>query len=228
VVSNWYTEAARFAPDLRVVCLTESESKRGVPYREAVAAADLVITSYALLRIDNERLTELDWSGVILDEAQFVKNHRAKTYQCARRLTAPFKLAITGTPLENSLMDLWALLSITAPGLFPDAVRLHQLRRRIRPLMLRRSKESVAAELPPKQEQTVEVELDARHRRIYQTHLQRERQKVLGLIEDLDRNRFTVLRSITLLRRLSLDPALVDEAHAAVPAAKTEVLLEDG
>jgi superfamily II DNA or RNA helicase len=244
VVSNWYTEAARSAPDLRVVCLTESESKRGVPYREAVAAADLVITSYALLRIDNERLTELDWSGVILDEAQFVKNHRAKTYQCARRLTAPFKLAITGTPLENSLMDLWALLSITAPGLFPDpdrfseyyrrpiersndAVRLHQLRRRIRPLMLRRSKESVAAELPPKQEQTVEVELDARHRRIYQTHLQRERQKVLGLIEDLDRNRFTVLRSITLLRRLSLDPALVDEAHAAVPAAKTEVLLED-
>jgi SNF2 family DNA or RNA helicase len=181
---------------------------------------------------------------VILDEAQFVKNHRAKTYQCARRLSAPFKLAITGTPLENSLMDLWALLSIAAPGLFPDpdrfseyyrrpierskdAIRLHQLRRRIRPLMLRRTKESVAEELPPKQEQTVEVELDPRHRRIYQTHLQRERQKVLGLIEDLDRNRFTVLRSITLLRRLSLDPALVDESHNNVPATKTDVLLED-
>jgi len=244
VVSNWSTEAAKFAPHLRVVCLTESESKRGARYTEAVAAADLVITSYALLRIDNLRFTELDWSGVILDEAQFVKNHRAKTYQCARRLTAPFKLAITGTPLENSLMDLWALLSITAPGLFPDpdrfseyyrrpierskdVIRLHQLRRRIRPLMLRRTKESVAEELPPKQEQTVEVELDPRHRRIYQTHLQRERQKVLGLIEDLDRNRFTVLRSITLLRRLSLDPALVDESHNNVPATKTELLLED-
>jgi len=244
VVSNWSTEAAKFAPHLRVVCLTESESKRGARYTEAVAAADLVITSYALLRIDNPRLAELDWSGVILDEAQFVKNHRAKTYQCARRLTAPFKLAITGTPLENSLMDLWALLSITAPGLFPDpdrfseyyrrpierskdVIRLHQLRRRIRPLMLRRTKESVAEELPPKQEQTVEVELDPRHRRIYQTHLQRERQKVLGLIEDLDRNRFTVLRSITLLRRLSLDPALVDESHNNVPATKTELLLED-
>jgi SNF2 family DNA or RNA helicase len=94
--------------------------------------------------------------------------------------------------------------------------------------MLRRTKQSVAAELPPKQEQVVEVELDPRHRRIYQTHLQRERQKVLGLIEDLDRNRFTVLRSLTLLRRLSLDPALIDEAHAGVvPAAKTDVLLED-
>ena len=112
-------------------------------------------------------------------------------------------------------MDLWSLLSITAPGLFPDpdrfseyyrrpierskdAIRLRQLRRRIRPVMLRRTKESVAAELPPKQEQVVEVELHPRHRRIYQTHLQRERQKVLGLIEDLDRNRFTVLRSLTI------------------------------
>ena len=244
VVSNWLSEAARFAPELRVVCLTESESKRGAPSRDAVAAADVVIISYALLRIDNDKLAELEWSGLILDEAQFVKNHRAKTYQCARRIAAPFKLAITGTPLENSLMDLWALLSISAPGLFPDpdrfseyyrrpiersmdAARLHQLRRRIRPLMLRRSKESVAAELPPKQEQVVEVELHPKHRRIYQTHLQRERQKVLGLIEDLDRNRFTVLRSLTLLRRLSLDPALVDDAHAQVPAAKVEVLLED-
>jgi superfamily II DNA or RNA helicase len=244
VVSNWSDEAARFAPDLRVVCLTGSESKRGAPSDGVVAAADVVITSYALLRIDNAKLSELEWSGLILDEAQFVKNHRAKTYQCARRIAAPFKLAITGTPLENSLMDLWALLSITAPGLFPDpdrfseyyrrpiersmdAARLRQLRRRIRPLMLRRTKESVAAELPPKQEQVVEVELHPKHRRIYQTHLQRERQKVLGLIEDLDRNRFTVLRSLTLLRRLSLDAALVDDAHSGVPAAKIEVLLED-
>jgi SNF2 family DNA or RNA helicase len=244
VVSNWSNEAARFAPDLRVVCLTGSESKRGAPSGGVVAAADVVITSYALLRIDNAKLTELEWSGLILDEAQFVKNHRAKTYQCARRIAAPFKLAITGTPLENSLMDLWALLSITAPGLFPDpdrfseyyrrpiersmdATRLRQLRRRIRPLMLRRTKESVAAELPPKQEQVVEVELHPKHRRIYQTHLQRERRKVLGLIEDLDRNRFTVLRSLTLLRRLSLDAALVDDAHSGVPAAKIEVLLED-
>ncbi|HET8916195.1 MAG TPA: DEAD/DEAH box helicase, partial [Propionibacteriaceae bacterium] len=244
VVSNWSSEAVRFAPDLRVVCLSESASKRRAQSAETVANADLVITSYSLLRIDNDKLTELDWSGLLLDEAQFVKNHRAKTYQCARRIAAPFKLAITGTPLENSLMDLWALLSITAPGLFPDpdrfseyyrrpiernkdAARLRQLRRRIRPVMLRRTKESVASELPPKQEQVVEVELHPRHRRIYQTHLQRERQKVLGLIEDLDRNRFTVLRSLTLLRRLSLDPVLVDDAHNGVPAAKVEVLLED-
>ena len=244
VVSNWANEAARFAPGLKVVCLAESQGKRGVPIAEAVVGAGLVITSYALLRIDNDALAELDWSGLILDEAQFVKNHRAKTYHCARRIKSDFKLAITGTPLENSLMDLWALLSITAPGLFPhpdrfaeyyrrpierdgDPLRLQQLRRRIRPLMLRRTKESVAAELPPKQEQVIEVELHPRHQRIYQTHLQRERQKVLGLIDDLDSNRFTILRSLTLLRRLSLDAALIDPAHERVPAAKIDLLLAD-
>jgi SNF2 family DNA or RNA helicase len=244
VVSNWASEAARFAPALTAACLTESTGKRGRPIGEVIDGADLVITSYALLRIELDQLVEVQWSGVILDEAQFVKNHRSKTYQCARRIAAPFKLAVTGTPLENSLMDLWALLSITAPGLFPsaekfaeyyrrpierdrDEARLRQLRRRIRPFLLRRTKDSVAAELPPKQEQVVEVELHPRHQRLYQTHLQRERQKVLGLIEDLERNRFTVLRSLTLLRRLSLDAALLDEANAGVPAAKVEVLLAD-
>ena len=93
--------------------------------------------------------------------------------------------------------------------------------------MLRRTKEAVAAELPPKQEQVVEVVLHPRHQQIYQTHLQRERQKVLGLIDDLDRNRFTIFRSLTLLRQLSLDAALVDAASTpAFRSAKVDVLLE--
>ena len=121
------------------------------------------------------------WGAVVLDEAQFVKNHQAKTYQAVRRLTARAKFAITGTPLENSLMDLWSLLSIVAPGLHPrpalfkelwakpienggDAERLAALRRRIRPLMLRRTKEAVATELPPKMEQVLSVDLHPRHR----------------------------------------------------------------
>ncbi len=243
VVSNWGSEAARFAPGLRVVTVTESEGKRGHPMRELVADADLVITSYALLRIDFDAYAQLGWTGLMLDEAQFVKNHRAKTYQCARRLSAPFKLAITGTPLENSLMDLWSLLSITAPGLFPhperfaefyrrpiergqDPALLGQLRRRIRPLMLRRTKDTVAGELPPKQEQVVDVVLQPKHMRIYQTHLQRERQKILGLIDELDKNRFTILSSLTLLRQLSLDASLVDESYEGVPSSKIDVLVE--
>ena len=139
----------------------------------------------------------MDWAGLILDEAQYVKNHQAKTYRCVRELPAPFKLAITGTPMENNLMELWSLLSITAPGLFPDpkrfaeeyarpierdgdGERLARLRRRIKPLVKRRTKELVADDLPAKQEQSLDVDLHPRHRKLYDTHLQRERQKILG------------------------------------------------
>jgi SNF2 family DNA or RNA helicase len=96
----------------------------------------------------------------------------------------------------------------------------------MKPLVKRRTKELVAADLPAKQEQTLEVQLHPRHRKLYDTHLQRERQKILGLLGDFDRNRFTILRSITLLRQLSLHPALVDDAHDAVPCAKLGALVE--
>ncbi len=244
VVGNWAHEAGRFAPGLKVRAVTETSARRDTPLAEDVAGADLVITSYALFRIDFEAYLGLEWTGLILDEAQFVKNHQAKTYQCARRLPAPFKLAITGTPLENSLMDLWSLLSIAAPGLYPSPQRFSEsirrpiergtspemlatLRRRVRPLMLRRTKEQVAAELPPKQEQVLDVVLNPKHQRIYQTHLQRERHKVLGLLDDLDRNRFAIFRSLTLLRQLSLDPALIDPAYAHVRSSKVDAFVDN-
>ena len=91
---------------------------------------------------------------------------------------------------------------------------------------MRRTKEQVAADLPEKQEQVLEVELHPRHRRLYQTHLQRERQKVLGLLTDVDKNRFTILRSLTLLRQLSLHAGLIDESYADVSSAKIDALLE--
>ncbi len=119
VVSNWAREAARFAPGLVVRTIEATGRKLGVPLAEAVAGADLVVTSYTLLRLEENTYRELPWSGLVLDEAQFVKNHTAKTYAAARRLPARFKLAITGTPVENDLMDLWSMLSIVAPGLFP-------------------------------------------------------------------------------------------------------------
>ncbi len=245
VVPNWAAEAERFAPGLKVVPLTETTARRGQPLSETIAGADAVVTSYALLRIDFDAYSSLPWSGLILDEAQQVKNHQAKTYQCVRRLAAPVKFAITGTPIENNLMELWSLLSITAPGLFPNPTKfrdyyarpienhgaqhaelLAQLRRRIKPLVLRRTKEQVASDLPAKQEQVLEVELHPRHRKLYQTHLQRERQKVLGLINDMNANRFTILRSLTLLRQLSLHAALVDDACYEMPSAKIDTLAE--
>jgi superfamily II DNA or RNA helicase len=243
VVSNWAAESARFAPGLNVVAISDTLRRRGQTLDEITAGADVVVTSYTLFRLDFDAYAEMPWSGLLLDEAQFTKNHQSKIYQCARRLPAPFKLAITGTPMENNLMELWSLLSITAPGLFPnptrfryyyaqpiekqsDAELLTQLRRRIKPLVKRRTKEQVIADLPAKQEQVLEVELHPRHRKIYQTHLQRERQKILGLIDDMHKNRFTILRSLTLLRQLSLHAGLIDDAHRDLPSAKIDALFE--
>ena len=243
VVANWALEAARFAPGLRVVAISDTLRKRGRSLDDVVDGADVVVTSYTVFRLDADAYSQRDWAGLLLDEAQHVKNHQSKAYQCVRRLAAPFKLAITGTPMENNLMELWSLLSITAPGLFPNPARfrdyyarpiekdgdselLAQLRRRVKPLVKRRTKEQVAADLPAKQEQVLEVELHPRHRALYQRHLQRERQKVLGLLDDLDRNRFTVLRSLTVLRQLSLHAGLVDDTNHDIPSAKVDALVE--
>ena len=241
VLGTWVSEAARFTPGLTTVAITETGRRRSLPLREAIDGAHIVLTSYTLLRLEADQYQELPWSGVLLDEAQFVKNHASKVYQAVRRLRARVKIALTGTPLENNLMDLWSLLSITAPGLFPDpkafteayrrpieagdAEALARLHRRIRPLILRRTKSSVATELPDKQEQVIAVPLDPRHRTLYDRHLARERQKVLGLVGDLTRNRITILRSLTLLRQLSLAPCLVDDGYPAA-SAKIEALME--
>jgi superfamily II DNA or RNA helicase len=242
VAPNWAAEAARFAPGLTVDVVLDTLGRSGRAI-DAIATADVVITTYTLFRLDADAYSQIAWAGLILDEAQFVKNHRGKTYRCARELDVPFTLAITGTPMENNLMELWALLSLTSPGLFPDpqrfsehyarpiertqdAERLARLRRRIRPLVTRRTKELVAAELPPKQEQTLQVQLHPRHRKLYDTHLQRERQRVLQLLDDFEHNRITILRSITRLRQMSLHPALVDARHEAVPCAKLDALVE--
>ncbi|MGH2903536.1 MAG: SNF2-related protein [Solirubrobacteraceae bacterium] len=242
VVPGWVAEAARFTPGLDVSAVTDTLARSGRTIEE-VASADVVVTTYTLFRLEADAYRTVAWAGLILDEAQYVKNHQAKTYRCVRELPTPFKLAMTGTPMENNLMELWSLLSIAAPGLFPDptrfaeqyarpierggdAERLARLRRRIKPLIKRRTKELVAADLPDKQEQTLDVNLHPRHRKLYDTRLQRERQKILGLIGDFNRHRFTILRSITLLRQLSLHPGLIDDDHDAMPCAKLGALVQ--
>jgi superfamily II DNA or RNA helicase len=243
VVATWAQQAATFAPGLTVRTVTSSRARRGEPLAELHHDADVVVTSYTLYRLEVDDYVALDWGGLVLDEAQIVKNHQGKTHQGVRRLDVPFRLALTGTPLENRLLELWSLLSIVAPGLYPsprrfvetvadpvekegDAQALARFRRRVRPFLLRRTKDLVAADLPPKQEQVVEVPLGTRHRRIYQTRLQRERQHVLGLLGDFDRQRVAIFRSLTRLRQLALDPALVDAEHEHVGSAKLEVLLD--
>ncbi|TFC28810.1 DEAD/DEAH box helicase [Cryobacterium sp. TMT1-3] len=248
VVTNWLNEATRFTPGLRVRTLTATEAKSRTRIADSATGVDVLVTSYALFRLDFDAYSSVTWAGLILDEAQFVKNRTSRAYACAKELDTPFKLAITGTPLENNLMDLWSLFSIVAPGLFASArtftedyvrpmtrgpvtigsgpERLAKLRRRIRPLILRRTKEVVARDLPPKQEQELQIALNPAHQKLYDTFLQRERQKLYGLIEELDKNRFIIFRSLTLLRLLSLDASLVDPKYAGVRSSKLDALFE--
>lgn len=262
VISNWAAEAERFLPEAKVVTITETTAGK-TPLAERVAGAHLVLTSYTLLRMDEDAYVSYaaglgsdegsggetpGWGALLLDEAQFVKNTGTRAWSIARAMPARTKIAMTGTPIENNLMELWALLAIVADGLFPSARAFRdlyarpaesgedpahaaattaRLRQRIRPLMLRRTKELVAAELPAKNDVRVNLPLSPGHRRIYDTHLQRERQKVLGLLEDMDKNRFTIFQSLTLLRRLALDAALIDpDAYEGVTSAKREYLVE--
>lgn len=260
VISNWAAEAERFLPEAKVVTITETTAGK-TPLAERVAGAHLVLTSYTLLRMDEDAYVSYaaglgsgegpgtpGWGALLLDEAQFVKNTGTRAWSIARAMPAHTKIAMTGTPIENNLMELWALLAIVADGLFPSARAFRdlyarpaesgedpahaaataaRLRRRIRPLMLRRTKELVAAELPAKNDVRMNLPLAPGHRRIYDTHLQRERQKVLGLLEDMDKNRFTIFQSLTLLRRLALDAALIDpDAYEGVTSAKREYLVE--
>ncbi|WP_017794318.1 DEAD/DEAH box helicase [Leucobacter salsicius] len=268
VMGNWASEAARFAPGLRVRVRTATAATSGRPVANDAAEADIIVTSYALFRLDFEQYRAIaqdpdrGLAGLILDEAQFVKNARAMSNELSAELPVAWKLAVTGTPMENSLRELHAIAGVVAPGLFPSArrfeeeyvrtieqvapgisagkgagsgpetqaglraQRLQQLRRKLRPFMLRRTKALVATELPEKQEQVLEIELAPAHRQLYDAFLQRERQKLYGLIADLDRHRFTVFRSLTLLRMLALDASLIDEQYAELPSAKLEALAE--
>ncbi|HEY5978338.1 MAG TPA: SNF2-related protein [Microlunatus sp.] len=276
VIGNWQSESRRFTPDLDLVAVPSTLSRLGVPIEQLTSEVDVVVTSYAVFRLDFEQFSAVEWAGLILDEAQFLKNPKTRANECARLLKAPFKLAVTGTPMENNLMELWALLAVVAPGLYGSATRFREdyvkavtdglrsrqamrqadgghlrgygdedreadlataafgeaalvrLRRRIRPLLLRRTKEQVAPELPDRVQQELSVELAPKHRRAYDLLLQRERQRVLRLLdEDYEGNRFTIFRSLTLLRRAALDISLTDpERYAGVPSAKLDLLFE--
>ncbi|MDQ1084273.1 MULTISPECIES: DEAD/DEAH box helicase [Microbacterium] len=258
VLPTWRDEAARFAPDLRVAVVEATAVRRDRTIAETAGDDDVVVASYGVVRTDADEFAAPHWSGVVLDEAQFVKNPATRIHRAVAALKTDAVFAATGTPIENGLDDLWALLALTAPGLFPsirqfreDYTRaieqlptdaptelsaaaasahrhkmLERLRRRVRPFLLRRTKDVVASDLPPKQEQEIAVPLGPAHQEVYDRVLQRERQKVLGLLDDLDRQRFIVFRSLTLLRMLALAPGLVDERDAHLGSAKLDTLLE--
>ncbi|QOQ39039.1 DEAD/DEAH box helicase [Trueperella pecoris] len=241
VVGNWVAEAGRFAPSLKVVGVESTKRIRGTSLAEVAADADVVVTSYTLMRLEADEYRALGITGLVLDEAQNVKNAKSKGFAVAASLGAPSVFAVTGTPIENNLGELWAMFALSAPGLlgsaekFNDAFRkpiekaegrgceelMATLRRRIGPFLLRRTKQSVSLDLPPKQEQVLHVELRGAHKRMYEVQLEKERQRVLGL-EDEDR--IEILSALTRLRQLAIDPRLGDEESSA-PTSKMDELM---
>lgn len=242
LVFNWCDEFARFAPSLRTVTLHGPDRAKRLP---ELAQCDVAITTYALLSRDAV-FAERSWHLAILDEAQFLKNPQAKAAQAAMKLRAEHRVCLTGTPVENHLGDLWSLFSIALPGalgekasfgrLFrtpiekrADGERQRALAARIRPFVLRRTKESVAAELPEKTEIVRRVELTGAQRDLYETVRVAMHDRVQEEIarSGLARCQIVILDALLKLRQVCCDPRLLPSRfQSQAGSVKLDLLME--
>lgn len=226
VINVWESQAQRFYPEMQVRAL-----RSGTDIEEGFSGADLVVTSYGLLRRHAEAFLEPQWQGVICDEAQLVKNPRTQAWRVLNDLDRKWTICATGTPLENSLADLHAILSLAQPGTLLSreqftALQLRgidQVRSLVAPYMLRRTKAEVAPDLPPKIEQVLRVDLEPGHIGAYRELEAQARHQVSGLLRSGDR--MSILAALTALRRASLDLRLVG-GRAGITSAKTNALVE--
>nr|WP_275957839.1 DEAD/DEAH box helicase [Rhabdochromatium marinum] len=241
---NWRREAERFTPELKVLLL--QGPARRTRFAE-IPQHDLVLTTYPLLPRDYRELSAYTYHLLILDEAQAVKNPRSKAAEAVRAVKARHRLCLTGTPLENHLGELWSLMDFLMPGLlgddrrfkrlfrtpiekFADQPRSEQLRRRIAPFMLRRTKEEVAPELPPKTEILREVPITGTQRDLYETLRLAMHERVRKEVErkGLSRSGIVILDALLKLRQVCCDPRLVplDSARQVKESAKLDLLME--
>lgn len=237
VCFNWAAEAARFTPSLRVKSYREADRERLL---QTLKAGDVLLISYGLLVRDAERLGSIAFATLVVDEAQAAKNPDTARAKALRGLQAEARIALTGTPVENRLSELWSLFRIVFPGLLGsrdsfrkrfaepiererDAAARAALSRVLRPFLLRRTKAEVARELPPRIETVVPVVLSAEERRLYE----RLRLSALKRIGDQaeEGQRFELLAALTRLRQLACHPRLADP-ESTVPSSKLERLLE--
>ena len=237
VQDTWRAEAERFVPDLRV------RVWRGATAEELAAAgelADLHVINYAQLRIAEDQLARTDFLAAILDEGQNIKNPSSQTAQVARRLRADHRLVLTGTPIENRLLDLWSLLAFAMPGVLGNRAGFHRLydakddlfarprlAARVRPFLLRRTKAQVARDLPDRIEEDLYCELEGEQKTLYRAELKTAQQHLLRLQteEALNRDRFHLLTSLLRLRQICCHPRLL-KPDALQEGAKVEALLD--
>jgi superfamily II DNA or RNA helicase len=238
VTHNWQREAARFTPKLRTLVLERGAER--IQLLKTAGQYDLVIKNYALARRDIDLLKEQSWGLVCVDEAQAIKNPDAVITQALKSLDAEYRIALTGTPIENRLTDLWSIVDFAVPGYLPrrqeyegsvgnqpGELEYHRLRARLRPILLRRLKAEVAPELPPRIEERLDCAMTPAQRRAYLTEL-KHAQEILSTSKTQKKvagqARIQILAALTRLRQLCCDPALRGLPQAG--SGKVEVFIE--
>lgn len=247
VKGNWVREAEKFTPHLQTRILDEKEREqlRNDPHRWQLEDVDLFVTSYALLRRDCEWLAQIPFNYIILDEAQYIKNYDTATAKAARSLPAKYRLALSGTPVENRLGELYSLMEFCNPGILGtrkqfarrfetpilanrSGTAARRLRAIVRPFLLRRTKKQVLQELPPKQEIEYRCELSGEQRRLYNglAAIVRGDMEDLLASEGLAKNQIKILTALLRLRQMACDPRLVDRSVAPSASSKRNAFLE--
>ena len=245
VLRNWVAEMKKFAPALKVLLLHGDMRKERFPY---IKQYHVVVTSYPLLIRDIEKLKTFDWHVVVLDEAHTIKNARAKAALAARALNARHRLCLTGTPMENHLGELWSLFHFLMPGFLgeqdvfrsvfrtpiekkQDASAQARLTARLQPVMLRRTKDAVAKDLPPKTELINAVELEKEQADLYETIRATVDKRVREVIAEqgLEKSQIVVLDALLKLRQVCCHPALLktESSKHVTTSAKLEFLMEE-
>jgi len=243
VLGVWRQEVKKWAPSLSVLVwhgVDRAENRR------LIKKTDVVVTSYALLRRDIDELAKIRFRYAILDEAQYIKNWTTTTAKSAKQLQADHRLALSGTPIENHMVDLWAIYDFLAPGFLGklsefqknyvkpiedgDKAALETLRARIRPFIMRRRKEDVASELPAKTEQTIFVQFNKAQLGLYNRILKAAKSEIDVRIGEvgIEKSQMTILAALTRLRQVCTDPRLLNlpEGSAVPPSAKLEAFKE--
>jgi SNF2 family DNA or RNA helicase len=237
LIFNWKEEAARFTPRLRVFDQTGPDRARDAG---GFGEADVVLTTYGTLRRDVQFLKDFRFDYCILDEAQAIKNADSESAKAARLLQGGHRLALSGTPVENHLGELWSLFEFLNPGMLgsasvfqlaqgrnPDDEARQLLAKALRPFILRRTKEQVAQDLPEKTEQTIYCELEGEQKRRYDELRDYYRRALLGQIDEvgLNRSKMQILEALLRLRQAACHPGLIDPDRTSEPSAKLDALL---
>lgn len=246
LVANWQEEARRFTPELRT--LTISGADRHSKWHE-LPDAHVAITSYALLRRDLEKYLRQDFAMVVLDEAQHIKNVSTQNAICAKQIKAFHRLVLTGTPIENSVTDLWSIMDFLMPGYLgsyehfkrhyeapialggePGESAQVRLRRKLRPFLLRRLKTEVATDLPPRIERIASCSLTPDQRTVYLRLLDNARNKLADMVakQGFQRSRMEILKTLLRLRQVCchLDLLRLQDLQSSMPSAKTDLFFE--